>query len=318
MSPPPTPLHVPHCSPPPWPKDLPSARFAANIRQGAAEGCSIAVLGLPDDLGVRLNKGRPGAKGGPQAFRDALARYGVADPGLVVWPGVFDAGDIIPAEGRDENALQETHRRVTEATGALLDAGLLPIAIGGGHDLTFPFVRAVAARFKPLGGAYFDAHLDVRDTVGSGMPFRKLVEQCSVGPLLVDGLDRFVNSREHLAWFIQHGGHLVEEANEDQFERVFAETHHLFVSFDLDVLDASVAPGVSAINPNGFGVHGMGEAVFGLGADPRVRCFDIMELNPDLDRDGQTARVAAHLFLQFLHGYSLRGALTHDGSDELP
>ena len=42
------------------------------------------------------------------------------------------------------------------------------------------------------------------------------------------------------------------------------------------------------------------------GADPRVRCFDLMELNPAQDPDGRTARVAAHLFLSFLQGFALR------------
>ena len=76
--------------------------------------------------------------------------------------------------------LEATHRRVTAATTALLDAGLFPIAIGGGHDLTFPFVRAIAAEHSGLAGVYFDAHLDVRETRGSGMPFRRLVEDCGV------------------------------------------------------------------------------------------------------------------------------------------
>ena len=66
---------------------------------------------------------------------------------------------------------------------------LFPIAIGGGHDLTFPFVRAVIEFWRTRGidigsGVYFDAHLDVRDTPGSGMPFRRLIEDCGVNALV--------------------------------------------------------------------------------------------------------------------------------------
>src|SRR5687767_8945741 len=65
---------LPHTTPPSWPADLPPTRFAAQIRTDSAEGCAIALLGLPDDLGVRLNGGRPGAAEGPTAFLAALAR----------------------------------------------------------------------------------------------------------------------------------------------------------------------------------------------------------------------------------------------------
>ncbi|HND60953.1 MAG TPA: hypothetical protein PLB90_05695, partial [Opitutaceae bacterium] len=71
---------VPHTRPGRWPRPISTARFAATIRRDSPRGCAVALLGLPDDTGVKLNGGRPGAAGGPTAFRAALARYGVADP----------------------------------------------------------------------------------------------------------------------------------------------------------------------------------------------------------------------------------------------
>jgi len=153
--------------------------FAATIRSGEVpKTCEVALIGLSDDTGVRLNHGRPGAKDGPRAFREAPAKYRVARPAEFDSPQVFDAGDVIP--GAD---IYETHDRITEAVSALLALNLLPIAVGGGHDLTYPFVRAVAQRYSPLTGVYFDAHLDVRAEVCSGMAFRKIVEECGVQKL---------------------------------------------------------------------------------------------------------------------------------------
>jgi formiminoglutamase len=258
-------------------------------------------VGLADDLGVKLNGGRVGAREGPTALRAALANYGVAEPYGWEWPGVFDAGDVVPAEGDDEAALRETHRRVTEATSALLEMGLFPIGIGGGHDLTFPFVRAVAKRHKKLAGVYFDAHLDVREEAGSGMPFRRLIEECGVGPLEVHGLDPFANSRRHWEWFVAHGGTVMEDFVDEP-----AADSDRFVSFDMDVLSSSEAPGVSAVNPSGWSVSNAAYWVSQLASDPRTRCFDIMELNPALDVDGRTARVAAFLLLEFLSGFAER------------
>jgi len=284
---------IPHTTAPIWPV-ISTGRFAATIHRESPAGCGVALLGLPDDTGVKLNGGRPGARGGPQAFRAALSRYGATQ---AAFPGVFDAGDVKP--GR---SLGETHARVTVAATALLDAGLFPIAIGGGHDLTFPFVRAIAARYPGLAGIYFDAHLDVRETRGSGMPFRKLVEECGVSALHLHGFRPLVNSAAHLAWFRAHGGN----AHPDDGKVALPKAKALFSSFDLDVLDAAHAPGVSALNPAGWTVPQAEAWVRACGADPRVRCFDLMELNPAFDPEGRTARVAAHLFLTFLQGFASR------------
>lgn len=286
-----------HTSAPPWPGDVPAGRFASTIRTDSSDGCTVALLGLPDDTGVRLNNGRTGAAGGPKAFRAALARYGVADSAAGALPRVFDAGDVMPT-----GSLDKTHERVTEVTTALLDRGLFPIAIGGGHDLTYPFVRAVAARYPKLAGIYFDAHLDVRETAGSGMPFRRLVEDCGVSALHLHGFRPLVNSLEHLDWFRAHGG----RTHPENAKVALPRAKNLFASFDLDVLDAAHAPGVSALNPAGWSVCEAEAWVRACGADPRVRCFDIMELNPAHDPDGRTARVAAHLFLSFLQGFAQR------------
>lgn len=279
-------------------------RFAASVERDSPAGCRVAFLGIPDDLGIRLNAGRPGAAGGPRAVREALARYGVSDPSGWAWPGVFDAGDVTPAEGGSEAALRETHKRVTEATAALLDHGLFPIAIGGGHDLTFPFVRAVSARAggRSMAGVYFDPHLDVRETAGSGMGMRRLVEECRVGPLANIGFSPLVNSREHHAWFLSRGG-MIRAMPDGPWPELGAPQ---FVSMDMDAIDASQAPGVSALNPAGFSVAEVARSLESAGRSSDVACFDLMELNPAYDPDGRTARAAAHLLLSFLRGFSER------------
>jgi hypothetical protein len=52
---------IPHTTPGLWPDNVPPARLASHVLQTFATGCRVAILGLPDDLGVRLNNGRPGA-----------------------------------------------------------------------------------------------------------------------------------------------------------------------------------------------------------------------------------------------------------------
>lgn len=288
---------IPHTQPGTLPDAISDSRLASRLRS-VPEGCRVALLGLPDDTGVRLNHGRPGAAEGPTALRAALARYGVAEPAGFAWPAIFDAGDIQTA-GDD---LDETHRRVTEATTALLDLGLFPIALGGGHDLTFPFVRAVAQNAgQPLHMVYCDPHLDVRDQGGSGMPFRRLIEAGSVDALTIHGFQPFANSAEHVRWFQAHGGRISDLGPDGPWpDRPTA------VSLDMDVIDQAFAPGVSAMNPCGWTPDHTARWVAAAGRNPRVRCFDIMELSPPNDPSGRTARLAAHLLLSFLRAFAER------------
>ncbi len=309
---------IPHTAPPVWPDKRPApGRFAASIVRNSPElledpgamaearKCRVALLGLADDTGVVLNHGRAGARAGPHAFRAALARYGTAAPmdepiDAPAYPRVFDAGDVVI--GAD---IHETHSRVTDAVLALLELGMFPVGVGGGHDLTFPFVRAVARAWGTMKGLYLDAHLDVRAEVGSGMPFRALLAERLVDRVSVWGLDPMVNTPEHLAWFLANGGAvLAGDAAPAPVPGPPAQPAS--VSLDLDVLDSAHAPGVSALNPCGATPCQVGAWIDAVSRDPAVRCFDIMELNPSHDADGRTARLAAHMFLRFLRGLGER------------
>lgn len=318
-------MKVPHVTPPQWPI-IPEGRFARTISKGDPAGCRLAIIGLPDDLGVRLNHGRPGAAFGPTAFRAALARFGTT------WDltgfrelnvPVCDLGDIhpmIPDEGDDPiQALTTTHERVTEALRAVHQLGLIPICIGGGHDLTFPTIRALAQHASaPVAGANIDAHLDVRETVGSGMPFRKLIEGGFLDPraFSVIGAGRFTNAPEHINWLNKKLTRITTDFTPPRFDP--NGPVHRFLSFDLDVLDGSLAPGVSAVNPAGMNMREAQEVVFQAGRDPRIRHFDMMELNPRHDDPafdptrpesvGRTARITALLFLTFIAGFAERPA----------
>lgn len=241
--------------------------------------------------------------------------------------GVVDVGDVIPATGKTnpEETLRETHDRVTEAVRAVHAAGLVPVCIGGGHDLTFPTVRSLSQHVGgPVGGRNVDAHLDVRETVGSGMPFRRLIEGGFVEAkqFAVLGAGRFANSAEHVQWLRSKGAHLTiapQGRHRDNDEKAeYGTVRARFLSFDMDVIDGSQAPGVSAVNPCGISVREGLMIVDALARDPAVRHFDIMELNPLQDdpawdakfpeRVGRTARIAALLFLTFVAAFAERGS----------
>lgn len=312
-------LRISHTTAARWPALRPD-RFAAGIRTDRPDGCALALLGLPDDTGIKLNGGRPGASEGPAAFRAALASFGTTWDGRAgrrLSAAVFDAGDVEPARGDDERAMFETHARVEQAVGELHARGLVVICVGGGHDLSLPAITALSrSAGGPLGGINVDAHLDVRERVGSGMAFRRLIEGGFVAPrwFAEVGLGRFVNDEADLRWLADKGATLVSADSvlgatlpvSRLRDVAFAHAPAAFVSVDLDGLDAAQAPGVSAPNPMGLVVRHAAELVEAAGAAPNVRHLDLMELSPPHDHAGRTARLAAFLLLTFVAGFEAR------------
>jgi formimidoylglutamase len=279
------------------------------------------LLGLPDETGVKLNNGRPGAAQGPAAFRSALANFGTTFDSARRRPlsvRVVDVGDVEPAPGESESALHKTHDRVTEAVTAIHARGMIPVCVGGGHDLTYPSVRALAQSLGgPVGGVNFDAHLDVRDTAGSGMPFYRSIVEGFLDPArhVTLGVGRFSNSQEHVEWLTHRGGVLINAdeamARQDTVTFSLGASMRLgagFVSIDLDGIDSSQAPGVSSPNPMGMTAMQANQLATLAGRHPSVRHFDIMELSPPHDVDNRTAKVAAKLFLSFVAGFQERAS----------
>jgi formiminoglutamase len=174
-----------------------------------------------------------------------------------------------------------------------------------------------------VGGINIDPHLDVRETIGSGMPFRALIEAHHLEPARFTtlGAGRFTNSRAHSDWLASRGGTItpITALLRDPAAAIKTALNHAghraFVSFDLDALDAAFAPGVSAINPAGLSPLIAAALCEAAGADPRVQHFDLMELSPPHDPDGRTARLAALLFLSFLAGFTRRDQAPHPGAN---
>jgi len=317
------PRPIPHTTPPAWAPARPG-RFSSTIRTGSPDGCALALLGLPDDTGVRLNGGRPRAAEGPAAARAALASFGADYDSLLereIGVPVFDAGDVVASALSDPvAAMHETHERVSAAAGAIHELGMVPVCLGGGHDLTYPAVRALSRHAGgPVGGLNLDAHLDVREEAGSGMPFRALIDGGFLDPgcFCVLGAGRFANARAHYEWLTGRGARVVDAGvilkNDAPIKEAFTRLARgdtpdapAFVTIDLDGIDGGQAPGVSAVNPMGLSVAHAAEVARRAGGRAAVRHFDIMELSPPFDVGGRTARIAALLVLTFLAGFAGR------------
>jgi formiminoglutamase len=270
----------------------------------------VVLLGLCNEVGVLANGGRAGAAEGPSAFRQAFGRL----PARVLQGRrLLDVGDV-PAAAPYEAFLEGAEAVVAEA----VRAGAMPIVVGGGHDCSYGVYRGVAATGKAAVLAV-DAHLDVRPEHGpsSGNPFFRMIDAGLEGPDLAQvGLVRFVNSAEHETWlrlkgaalqFLEPGREMEAVGTAKGALAVFAQRQRrVLATIDLDAIQAAHAPGVSALNAWGLDASAALAIAKASGACPAVAAFDLMELAQALDRDGQTAKLAAFLAAAFLEGLASR------------
>lgn len=323
-------MDIPYVQPPKGPiseRGSPSShpRLGPRIRPYDGSRIDAGILGVPTDTGVVQGGGRGGASLGPAAIREQLGRYGTvynfdrgADLSRVA---LADFGDLIP----DDRSVDQTHQHLSDAVEAIVRIGAIPILLGGGHDLTFGGVRGwVRAAGGKIGGITLDAHFDVRKIVDgvitSGTPFRNILDKIDAicGERFVEiGGNGLVNTREHYEYLISKKARLfsLSESRRRGMGPVVEKSLQIagegagavFCSIDLDSIGQAFAPGVSASSPEGFTPEEATLAAYRFGLDPKTSYFDIMEMNPNFDQDGRTARLAAALILHFLAGVVQRG-----------
>ena len=278
------------------------------------------LVGFPHDEGIVRNAGRPGTAQGPEQIRHWLYR-------LTPWDGEkdIDLAQTRPLELGNVRggSMEEAQEALAEVLAGILQAGAVPIILGGGHEQAYGSYLGYVAAKKRVGIINIDAHLDVRPCLDGrghcGSPFRQALEHPTSplpGPHYVClGAQPQSTAREHFR-YAQDKGCVIRWCNEVSWElseAFAAEADRLgklgcqvHVSIDADAVDASDVPGVSAPNIDGLG----GEAVLGLarlaGRLPAVGSLDLVEINPVFDRDGQSARWGALVVWNFLAGLARR------------
>lgn len=272
---------------------------------GSLDGAQVALVGCPQDEGVRRNKGRVGAAQGPAEIRRAFYRYPVsaAHQGL----RLVDLGDVPAGAG-----LEETHDALRAVVRHCLARVARVVVLGGGNDISYADCSALALEQPDLLAFNIDRHLDVRaDQVrNSGTPYRQLLEEGFLRPGAFHevGINSFANSQAYLQ-YAEGKGVGVHQLAELRAVGVGAAVRAIvaaspakaiFFGFDLDVVHAAEAPGVSDPSPMGLTAQEVCEIADVAAGDPRTRVIEISELNPVYDRDGITARLAANILMRAL------------------
>jgi agmatinase len=275
-------------------------------------GVDVAIIGAPFDSGTSY---RSGARLGPREIRSQSSLIRPYSYFQKVSPfetlRVVDAGDIdVPPVG-----IEKAYDAIEAGVRRALDAGALPMVVGGDHSISLPCIRAVAAAHGPLSLVQFDAHIDTwGDYFGGpyyhGSPFRRAIEE----GLLQDGGYVQVGIRgpmygeeEDFAFQNAHAVTMIDigQAKRDGVQRTVERIHEhvsgpVYVTFDIDSVDPAFAPGTGTPEVGGFTSFEAQELVRGLAGLDVVGC-DIVEVAPQFDGPGQiTALLAANLMFELL------------------
>ncbi|MFH5800171.1 formimidoylglutamase [Haladaptatus sp. CMAA 1911] len=267
------------------------------------------LLGEPFDHAVI---GRKGAADGPAALRESLA--GVKTHHFDFGPvgRIGDAGDVMLMLDSDESSDVTTELLQEEArvlTTRLHDADALPVFLGGDNSFTYPNAVPLLEDGS-LGVVNFDAHLDVREVRGdptSGTPYRQLFD-AGLDAYACVGVRHFETSSPYAEFVRESDGEIVtaEEVGEDSVSAIdtalesLGDMDAIYVSVDLDVLDAAFAPGVSAPTPGGISPRELFRMLRLAASDDRVAGFEVVECAPSLDRDDRTVNAGARAIAHFL------------------
>ena len=280
--------------------------------QNDAEGLDVAIVGVPLDIGT---SNRNGTRYGPRQIRSesVLVRpYGMATRAAPFDSfQVADTGDV----ALNPYSLEKSIGIIEAHYDQLLEFNVRPVSLGGDHTIALPILRALARKHGPLGLVHVDAHADVNDEmfgerITHGTIFRRAIEEGLVDPLRMVqiGLRATGYAADDFDWARKQGV-LVVQAEEcwhrslsplmDEVRARIGAGRPAYLSFDIDGLDPSVAPGTGTPEPGGLtGAQGL-EIIRGCFGLDLVGC-DLVEVSPPYDTTGNTALLAANLVFEML------------------
>ena len=273
------------------------------------DGVDVVVTGVPLDTATT---NRPGARFGPRAVRAASSimawekSYGMEfDPFDKL--AVIDFGDCFFDHGRPETIPAAIEKHASK----IISRGPALLAVGGDHFISYPLLKAhVAKHGGPLSLVHFDAHSDTwPDEVGRvdhGTMFHHAAREKLVDParsvqigLRTTNADTMGFNVLDASWVHENGAAAVAERVRD-----IVGNRQVYLTFDIDCLDPSYAPGTGTPVCGGLSSYQALEILRGL-AGINVIGMDVVEVAPAYDVGEITALAAAHIAMEMLYLYAI-------------
>ena len=276
-----------------------------------AEGLDIALVGIPWDGGTT---NRAGARHGPREIRSqsSLMRrvHHVSGTEPFSLAKVADVGDV----SVNPINLLDGLKRIEDGIAAIVAAGALPLIAGGDHLTTLPVLRAVAKN-RPVGMIHFDAHSDTNDKYFGdnpythGTPFRRAIEEGLLDPKRVVqiGIRGSIYEPGEHDWARERGVRVIymEDFVQRGVADVMAEAKAIagsgatYVTFDIDCIDPSMAPGTGTPEVGGFTTR-EAQQMLRLLDGVNIVGADVVEVAPPFDLGNLTALAGATMMFELL------------------
>lgn len=279
--------------------------------QSTSEGLDACFVGVPIDIGT---SNRSGTRFGPRQIRaeSALLRpYNMATRAAPFDSlQVADVGDV----ATNPYDLKASVLIIERAFDGLIANGCRPLTLGGDHTIALPILRAIRRKHGPVGLIHVDAHADVNEAmfgeaIAHGTPFRRAVEEglLDLGRVVQIGLRGTGYAADDFDWPRRQGFRVVPV--EDCWHRSLAPlmdevrdqmgSGPVYLSFDIDSLDPSFAPGTGTPEIAGLTTVQALEIIRGCRGLALVGC-DLVEVSPPYDPSGNTALAGANLLFEML------------------
>lgn len=273
----------------------------------------VAILGAPFDFGTQY---RAGARFGPRAVRDASTLFSFGHAGAYDHEDdrIYLGGDVRIVDIGDADIVhtdtETSHANIETGVRAILDAGALPVIIGGDHSVNIPCIRAFAGR-GPIHILQIDAHLDfvdVRHGVrhGHGNPMRRAAEQDHVTGITALGIRNVSSTTLEGYQAARAMGDDILSVRQvrklgvaDTIARI-PKGARLYITIDIDGFCPSIAPGTGTPSHGGFLYYEVLELLQLAARTHEVVGIDLVEVAPDYDPTGSTAILAAQVLLNLL------------------
>lgn len=267
------------------------------------KGISFCFLGFSCDKGVEKNKGRVGTALGPFSIRRAMANL----PANFEEKGhIFDAGNIHCLDGNLESA----QRNLARAVEQILELGMFPVVLGGGHEIAFGHYNGLCSfTNRPPAIVNFDAHFDMRpydQGPNSGTMFRQIADQNlhteNDFSYMVLGIQKYSNTMSLFKRADKLGVEYVlardiREYNmkeiRKKIDRFLENKENVYLTICSDVFSSAYAPGVSSPQPFGLDPEIALQLIKYVIHSHKTISVDIAEVSPRFDEDNHTAKLAS-------------------------
>jgi agmatinase len=283
----------------------------------------VAIIGVPYGVPYGTEGAKQRSADSTRTIREQSMRFSPFlthydyDFGGEIFAGrdirLVDCGDVRMEPGQYEQNFKAT----TTAIKKILDQGAVPIVLGGDHAIPIPVMHAYEEH-GPIFVVQFDEHFDWRDEVdgvrqGLSSPMRRASEMDWVSGMAQLGLRAVGSARQQEVDDAEAYGSILvgaEEIHQHGVDEILAripDGERYYITFDADVLDPALAPGVGTPGFGGMTYYEATNLLRGIAEKGKIVGFDFVEVVPAMDVRDMTSHVAARLTLNLI------GALAHTG-----